>query len=369
MRRPRRPGVRGALGARANHVWDGQRGWPTAGAGVRYRSAACDGFGRAKRRRHADPQLRRGHNRPAGLPIQPERPDGGRAERRVHERQPEHRAPRFGQREPECRKEQRLLAAAVAGHRPGPDQRHSIPTPARKARPVRRRRASRRSPTDNGTYTCETSQQITDTTPSCTQTLVVDTSSTYTYACTNTYDVNARTWDISSACAALGASSACTKTGSSCTTPDPGQFKATQCTKGVEWTTSTQTCQSGTGWSNQTETCDPARLITVGTNYVYDGNKTWDGSTWQPDSAEQALQHAGSTCQIQATSCTASSQPQTYTCQTGYSTVASPSTCDQNLTVQTAPYWQYFVKEAGDLLGRGSGLGSRRQGRWPGVCR
>ncbi len=203
---------------------------------------------------------------------------------------------------------------------------------------------------DNGTYTCETSQQITDTTPSCTQTLVVDTSSTYTYACTNTYDVNARTWDISSACAALGASSACTKTGSSCTTSDPGQFKATQCTKGVEWTTSTQTCQSGTGWSNQTETCDPVRLITVGTNYVYDGDKTWDGSTWQPDSAEQALQNAGSTCQIQATNCTASSQPQTYTCQTGYATTQTAATCNQDLSVQTAPYWQYLCEQAGTYL-------------------
>ena len=126
---------------------------------------------------------------------------------------------------------------------------------------------------DNGTYTCETSQQITDTTPSCTQTLVVDTSTTYTYACTNSYDPTARTWTMSSACAALGASGACSKTGESCTTPDPGQFKATQCTKGVQWTASSQTCQSGTGFSNQTETCDPVRLITVGTNYVYDGHR------------------------------------------------------------------------------------------------
>ena len=210
---------------------------------------------------------------------------------------------------------------------------------------------SQQTTTDNGgTYTCETSQQITDTTPNCTQTLVVDTSSTYIYDCTNTYDVNARTWDISTACAALGASSSCQKTESSCTTLDPGRFQATQCTKGVQWTSSTQTCQSGTGWSQATQTCDPIRLITVATNYVYNGNKDWNGSTWQPDGPEQALQGAGNTCQIQATNCTAGSRGQTYTCQTGYSTTNSASTCDQNLTVQTAPYWQYFVKEAGTYL-------------------
>ena len=178
---------------------------------------------------------------------------------------------------------------------------------------------------DNGTYTCETSHQVTDSQQSCTQTLVVDTSSTYTYACTNTYDVNARTWDISTACAALGASTSCTPTGSSCSQTDPGQFRATQCTKGTEWSSTSQTCQNGTGWTTTNPTCDPVRLITVATNYVYDGNRNWNGSTWAPDSAESALQGAGSTCQIQATNCTNNQAPSTYTCKSGYEESASAS--------------------------------------------
>lgn len=178
---------------------------------------------------------------------------------------------------------------------------------------------------NNGTYTCETSQQVTDSQQSCTQTLVVDTSSTYSYACTNTYDVNARTWDISTGCSALGASSTCTPTGSSCSQPDPGQFRATQCTKGTQWNSTTQTCQSGTGWTTTNPTCDPVRQITVGTNYVYDGHRNWNGSTWAPDGAESALQGAGSTCQIQATNCTNTSPPQTYTCKSGYTESAAAS--------------------------------------------
>ena len=54
---------------------------------------------------------------------------------------------------------------------------------------------------------------------------------------------------------------------------------------------------------------------------------------------------------MQATNCTGSSQPQAYTCQTGYASVASASSCNQNLSVQTAPYWQYYVEEAGAYIG------------------
>ena len=236
---------------------------------------------------------------------------------------------------------------------------------------------------DNGTYTCETSQQVTDSQQSCTQNLVVDTSSTYTYACSNTYDQTNRTWDISPACSALASTPACQATGTTCTQPPAPYFQAKQCTKGTEWNTNSssctetrnivigtnynyacsnsydqgshswdtspacqalsstpgctqqsercgvteppvaKTCQQGVQTTSGQQTCDPVRLITVGTNYVYDGTRNWNGSTWAPDGPEQALQNAGSTCQIQATNCTATQPPQIYTCKTGYTESAS----------------------------------------------
>ena len=226
---------------------------------------------------------------------------------------------------------------------------------------------------------------MTDSQQSCTQNLVVDTSSTYTYACSNTYDQTNRTWDISPACSALASTPACQATGTTCTQPPAPYFQAKQCTKGTEWNTNfssctetrnivigtnynyacsnsydqgshswdtsaacqalsstpgciqqsetcgvteppvTKTCQQGVRTTSGQQTCDPVRLITVGTNYVYDGEKTWNGSTWTPDAPEQALENAGSTCQIQATNCTANQPPQIYTCKTGYTESASAS--------------------------------------------
>jgi hypothetical protein len=262
-----------------------------------------------------------------------------------------------------------------------------------------------------GIYTCDSTEQVTDSNSTCVQNLVVSTATTDLYACQNTYNQTTKQWVTSPACAALGAAAQCSSTGTACTAPANPYFQATQCTAGTEWTGTPQTCSetrnvvigtdynyacanpynpatktwttspacaalaSNAACSQQTQTCglatppiskscqqgqlgslvsqtcDPVLQVTVGTNYIYNGYKNWNGSAYVPTAQETALINAsgGGTCQLQATNCTANYAAQTYSCQTGYAVQSTQTTCQ----VPAGPFYANGVQYA---AGTGSGM-------------
>jgi len=167
---------------------------------------------------------------------------------------------------------------------------------------------------------CTKGDQWTSTARTCRETLIVNVDTDYLYACGSTYDQANRVWNVSSQCNALAASA-----------PNCA-FQTETCTSAATPYFTTIGCRAGTQWGIGSQTCDPVREITVRTQYVYNGERIWDGSMWAPNAAQTALQGAGASCQIQATNCTGgSSNPPTYTCRRGYTASTSNGTCNKAL--------------------------------------
>ena len=258
---------------------------------------------------------------------------------------------------------------------------------------------------NTGLYTCDSTEQVTDSDSTCVQNLIVTTQTTDVYDCQNTYNQASKQWVTSPACAALGAASQCASNGVACTAPANPYFQATQCTAGTEWTGTPQTCsetrnvvvgtdydyacqngynpatktwttspacaalaangactqqtetcgqatpplsktcQQGSQAATATQTCDPVLQITVGTNYVYDAYKLWNGSAYVPTAQETALTNASAegTCQLQATNCTADYPALTYSCQAGTYTQTTNTSCQ----IPAGPFYSTGVQEAG----------------------
>jgi hypothetical protein len=238
-----------------------------------------------------------------------------------------------------------------------------------------------------------------DTTCTTVRQLTIDTD--YIYNCAYTYDAVTKAWTPSAACSALASSTPnCSKTGETCL----GYSKDTSCVAGTQWTSAAQacsmerqvvvdtdyvygcswtynqatrawgpsaecatlnsqtpanctkqsetcvqastpyyqpkSCQAGTQYNTTTQSCDLVRTITVDTDYVYNGNRNWNGASYVDDGPEAALRGAG-TCQIQATTCASGSGlPPTYSCTEGYTGGTVGGTCTN--APYEAPTYQYW---------------------------
>jgi hypothetical protein len=93
---------------------------------------------------------------------------------------------------------------------------------------------------NDGLYTCDSTEQVSDTAQTCVQTLVVSTAMSAVYACANTFNPATQAWTPSPACAALNATQTCQRQSTTCTANLPAQ---------------TYGCQTGTSVQSTQTTC------------------------------------------------------------------------------------------------------------------
>ena len=126
----------------------------------------------------------------------------------------------------------------------------------------------------------------------CSETRNVVVGTDYNYACANTYNPRAKTWTTSGCLRALERRRRVRQELRDLRRRHPADL---------------QDLPAGHRRSRTTRDLRPDVEVSVGTNYVYDAYKLWNGSAYVPTAAETALINASAagTCQLQATNCTA----------------------------------------------------------------
>jgi len=127
----------------------------------------------------------------------------------------------------------------------------------------------------------------------------------------------------------LGSRSDCRVTGTRCSTPSPGVF-------------SNHSCQAGYRDRDETRRCTRARIVSVDTDYVYEGRRNWNGSRHVNDSARNTL-GGQSHCARTGTRCSRTSPGvfSTYTCEQGTRPGTANRTCDEVLGVSVQRWYRY----------------------------
>jgi hypothetical protein len=125
---------------------------------------------------------------------------------------------------------------------------------------------------NDGLYTCDSTEQVTDTAQTCVQTLVVSTTTSELYACANAFDPTTQSWTPSPACTALSTSGACQRQSTTCTTYAAAQTYSCQVGSAVQSTSTTCKTPASLFYANgvqyQAATASGMALV-VGPTWLY----------------------------------------------------------------------------------------------------